>query len=276
VKIFISWSGQKSHDVAVALREWLPSVINIVQPFVSSKDIFAGARWQAEIASELEATNFGIVCVTKENQHAPWLNFEAGALAKAVDSSRLVPLAVDLKPSDIEIPLGQFQAQPANEEGLAYIASSINVASPTPLPEARLQRSVAKWWPDLQSELQKIENSTVAVSKEIISGRTERELLEETLNTVRSLARARSIGGRRGLVGSLSENHPLVSELAAILESRLGGGFEIIPGLDRRLGIRCPAEVPAEIQTNLQELADIYAVNIDFFPLAARREPSTA
>jgi hypothetical protein len=90
MKVFISWSGDKSRDVALALRDWLPGVINSIEPFVSAKDIYAGTRWQAEIASQLDSTNFGIVCVTKDNQLSSWLNFEAGALAKAVDSSRLV------------------------------------------------------------------------------------------------------------------------------------------------------------------------------------------
>jgi hypothetical protein len=65
VKVFISWSGTKSRDVALALREWLPLVMNSVEPFVSAKDIYAGTRWQLEISAQLEATNFGIVCVTR-------------------------------------------------------------------------------------------------------------------------------------------------------------------------------------------------------------------
>jgi hypothetical protein len=81
MKVFISWSGQKSRDVASALRDWLPLVINSVEPFMSSRDISAGARWQVEIARQLDTTDFGIVCVTRENQASKWLNFEAGALA---------------------------------------------------------------------------------------------------------------------------------------------------------------------------------------------------
>ena len=126
MKVFISWSGSKSQHVVEALREWLPDVINSVEPFVSSEDIHAGARWQRELASQLDLSNFGIVCVTRENQAEPWLNFEAGALAKAVDVSRLIPLAIDLKPSDVELPLGEFQAQPLSEEGLRAIVVSIN------------------------------------------------------------------------------------------------------------------------------------------------------
>jgi hypothetical protein len=39
MKIFISWSGELSHRVALELRDWLPMVINALEPYVSSKDI---------------------------------------------------------------------------------------------------------------------------------------------------------------------------------------------------------------------------------------------
>jgi hypothetical protein len=49
---------------------------------MSDEDIDSGARWNDSIAKSLDDTHFGIVCATRENQHAPWLIFEAGALAK--------------------------------------------------------------------------------------------------------------------------------------------------------------------------------------------------
>jgi hypothetical protein len=107
MKVFLSWSGDKSGAVALALRDWLPRIINEVEPFMSDKDIAAGANWQVEIAGELESTKFGIVCVTVENQDSRWLNFETGALVKEFGQSRVVPLAIDLKPVDVEPPLGQ-------------------------------------------------------------------------------------------------------------------------------------------------------------------------
>ena len=110
MKVFISWSGDSSHKVAIVLRDWLPSVIQALEPYVSS-DIDKGARWMADISGELENSSFGILCVTKDNIHAPWLNFEAGALSKFAKQDRAAPFLFGVDVSEIrEGPLSQFQA----------------------------------------------------------------------------------------------------------------------------------------------------------------------
>lgn len=101
MKIFISWSGDTSHKVALLLRDWLPSVIQSIDPYVSSIDIDKGARWSADIAAELDNSSFGILCVTHDNIEAPWLNFEAGALGKSVEKSRVCPFLFRVKKSQI-------------------------------------------------------------------------------------------------------------------------------------------------------------------------------
>jgi hypothetical protein len=71
MKVFISWSGEMSHKVANVLRDWLPYVIQAVDPFVSSGDINKGERWGDVLAEELEDTEFGIICLTPYNVKAP-------------------------------------------------------------------------------------------------------------------------------------------------------------------------------------------------------------
>lgn len=261
MRVFISWSGDKSRHAAIALREWLPAVINTVEPFVSSKDIYAGSRWQAEIAAQLDATSFGIVCVTAANQGAPWLNFEAGALAKSVASSRVVPLALDLKPSDIKVPLGQFHAQPATKEGIVEILESLNSCCDPALDDALLKRATEKWWPELEEQLERIKSQTEP--DQAIPERSERELLEEVLDTVRSLAR-----GSEGSADTqgLQADHPLV----VMAEARLSdGGIDgkVLRAVSRRaIGIRTDQRVPDELRELIEESAREYGIAVEYLP----------
>jgi hypothetical protein len=93
-------------------------VVQHVEPWMSEEDIPTGTRWNDQVATELERTNFGIICLTRANQERPWLLFEAGALAKSVKVSRVVPLCIDLLPADITGPLATFQAISMNEDGM--------------------------------------------------------------------------------------------------------------------------------------------------------------
>ena len=82
MKVFLSWSGDLSHRIACEFRDWLPCVLQYAKPYVSSQDIDKGARWTTDIAKELHESAYGILCITRENIEAPWINFEAGALSK--------------------------------------------------------------------------------------------------------------------------------------------------------------------------------------------------
>ncbi|HET7454298.1 MAG TPA: TIR domain-containing protein [Solirubrobacterales bacterium] len=190
MKVFISWSGDRSRDVAAALGDWLPQILPAVDPFVSTRNLAAGSRWAIEIAEELEETDFGIVCITRENQFAPWLNYEAGAIAKSVAASHLVPLAVNLAPAEIDHPLGQFQGTEATEAGIRGIAESLNAACPEPRPERYLNSALEKFWPDLKAELEEFRHKAYPedADRKASPRREDREILEEVLQTVRGLA----------------------------------------------------------------------------------------
>jgi len=156
---------------------------------------------------KLKNTDFGILCVTAENQQAPWLNFEAGALAKAVDANRVVPLAIGLSPAEIQLPLAQFQAQPLTQVGMGKIVSTVNSALSKPLPAERVDKAMGKWWPDLESEIRDIEQRLILdVVKEPV--RSDRQLLEDILNDVRGLVRRsdrRILNAPRSLIGFVGE-----------------------------------------------------------------------
>ena len=130
MRVFLSWSGESSHKVACVLKEWLPSVIQSIRPYVSSQDIDKGARWSTDIAKELHESTFGILCVTRANIDAPWINFEAGALSKTIERSSVAPFLFDIKRSEVQGPLLQFQSTVNEKDDVFKLIASLNSAMP--------------------------------------------------------------------------------------------------------------------------------------------------
>lgn len=95
MKLFVSWSGDDSREAAELLKDWLPSVIQEAEVWVSSQDIGKGERWSPSLWENLSEIDFGILMLTKTNCTAPWIMFEAGALAKKV-KSRVIPVLCNL------------------------------------------------------------------------------------------------------------------------------------------------------------------------------------
>lgn len=157
MKVFLSWSGDLSHKVALTLRDWLPSVIQSIEPYVSSEDIDKGARWSTDIASELADSSYGILCVTRENLHAPWLTFEAGALSKTMDKSYVSPFLFDIKRSEVNGPILQFQSTVFEKEDVKKLLLSLNKAdSDEQLTTERLEKALDVWYPDLEKQLNEL------------------------------------------------------------------------------------------------------------------------
>ena len=186
MKVFLSWSGPRSRRTAEALREWLPDVIQGVEPWMSKIDIGAGARWRQEVSSELEQSKFGVLCLTPENQLAPWILFEAGALAKTIPDTFVCPYLVGLSPAELKAgPLTEFQAKQANHAETWEMVVTINRAlKDQKLDETRLRRVYEKFWPDLEGKLDTLPGENAATVPRKLE-----EMVEEILTVVRNMAR---------------------------------------------------------------------------------------
>ena len=190
MKVFLSWSGDLSHKTAIVFRDWLPSVIQSIVPYVSSEDIDKGARWSTDIAKELENSTFGILCVTKENVHAPWLTFEAGALSKTMEKAAVSPFLFDIKRSEVSGPILQFQSTIFEKEDIKKLVFSLNKACGTEtLSDDRLEKTFSVWYPTLEDQLNNLLRNQPAIpaaDPEESPIDSSSEILEEILDLTRN------------------------------------------------------------------------------------------
>ncbi|MEV7285249.1 TIR domain-containing protein [Streptomyces sp. NPDC093252] len=154
----MSWSGERSKKTAEALWSWLPDVLQYIDPWLSSLDISAGRRGVREITDELSETNFGIICVSPENQHSNWINYEAGALSKQVEEGFVVPFMIGMKTTDLVSPLSQFQAVVGDDKAdVQKLLFDINDASGSlAITRERLERAFQRSWPEFENIMRSV------------------------------------------------------------------------------------------------------------------------
>jgi len=218
MKVFLSWSGELSRELGEALRNWLPLALQAIEPYFTPNDIDKGARWGTEIADELEKSQIGIFCMTRDNLDNPWIMFEAGAISKAVGASRVCPILFNLEPSDVSGPLAQFQLTRFTKEDMLQLLSTVNKASENgSIPDATLGKALDLSWPDLEGVVAEIlERSSGEPRREL---RSDREVLDEVLASTRSITKHLDMNQSR------EDANDLLKILTAKQKNRRSDGF---------------------------------------------------
>ena len=120
--------------------------------------------------------------------------FEAGALAKSIDKSRVIPLLFGIEPINLQGPLLNFQAATFRQSEITKMLRGINFALGDNALDGRvLDSSIEKWWPELEGNI----NSIMAEAEvgSTVEFRTDRELLEETLQLARAVYYGSTVSG---------------------------------------------------------------------------------
>ena len=144
-----------------------------------------------ELNKNLSTTGFGLLVLTAENKNAPWLVFEAGVISKALPDKQCCPLLCDLKQTDVSGPLAQFQGTTlTSKDDMLKLVRTMNDAIGT---NKVADEHLAKWfimaWDDFAKKTGEIITArSTAPTAAAKAGPTERELIEEVLQTVRRLA----------------------------------------------------------------------------------------
>lgn len=210
MKVFLSWSGTRSREVAVLLNDWLSCVIQVSRPWISTRDLDRGSLWFGEINDQLKDTTVGVICLTQENKNRPWILFEAGALAKGLSTSRVCTLLVDLEPKDIEDPLAQFNhTLPTKDSMLSLVRTLNNALGSNALDGRVLEQVFETYWPQFETDFLRVVKTTE--SAEPSKPRPKDDVLGEILENTRMLnsrIRRLELEGDRGYTNSspLSES----------------------------------------------------------------------
>jgi hypothetical protein len=238
-KVFISWSGDLSRKLGEALREWLPAALQYVKPYFSPEDIEKGTKWNTEIAKELESSDIGVICLTLDNTEKPWILFEAGALSKSIDRSRVCTLLFGIEPADVKGPLTSFQSTRFARDDFKRLITTVNNAAGDAKLDAAVMDSVFEmWWPKLEAKVKEILGSHDRHGEG--KRRSERDMLEEVLELTRmNVSRqSRTPRVRDTLIVELVET---LDEMMFIMK-RLGPdnrSYELIRRLERPLRQLC-------------------------------------
>ena len=164
LKIFISWSGERSRLFGSAIREWLPKILDPVEIWMSDGSISKGERWYNEIMDGLKNYQIGIMCLTPENYEAPWMNFEAGILHANSENPMICPLLLGMGKDDFKGPLREFQATVFEKEDFLKLIFSLNekLREDSQVSEKIIENRYEKYWLLFKKEVEELSRTTIS------------------------------------------------------------------------------------------------------------------
>ncbi|MEG6127009.1 toll-Interleukin receptor [Enterobacter asburiae] len=215
MKVFISWSGQRSKVVAEIFSDWLKCVIQASQPWISTRDIDRGAIWFSEINDKLKDVSVGVVFLTQENKNKPWILFETGALAKGLTTNRVCTFLIDLNPEDLQDPLAQFNHTAPNENSVWELTRTINTCLVEKALDERILKQVFNtYWPQFEQSFETALHDFPP--DEVIPPRSEQDILSEILNNTRVLTqRVRALENSKNEISDIITENKYVSKKKA-------------------------------------------------------------
>lgn len=268
---FISWSGPECKEIAHVVKEFVSDVLGVDDVFMSDSDIAAGARSLNIIEEALDNARTALVLVTAESQRRPWLNFEAGAISAKLGKPRVVPILLNLGPSDLIQPLGQFQAIEYNDEGkMRDLLAGLNLIRPGgPVRAKTIDIAFESRWEDFVAsvDLEVAKLASPAGGPEL----NEAEKLDEVLLTLRQLLNGSRVQPRSSPLNAPPRRSRGASEYrAAAIQAKIE---TLVPDLQalgffddgRRITfrLRTDAELSPGARNELVRLARHYAVDIE-------------
>jgi hypothetical protein len=218
MKVFLSWSGDRSKHVAETLRDWLPLVIQALDPWISV-DIAKGQKWNEELSAALKASKVCIVCLTSDNLKSPYIHYEAGAISSN-ESSINCTFLYEVKEKEVTHPLSAFQNTKFAKEDMYKLVTSINdsllLVKGAPVKEAVLRKTFEMHWPGFVEQVKLAPNSS-----EKLPERPVEDMIAEVLRIARRLDEKSEISTS----SQETRDTNLARQLSAKLHTNLKRGY---------------------------------------------------
>ncbi len=186
MKIFLSWSEERSKKIAEEFKNFLGQTCQQAITFFSFHDIESGTNWANKLMKELEQTNIGLFFFTPENLKSTFMHFEAGGLLrneeKTIENGKIIPVLFGIKKSDIVQPFAMFHMVIFNKVEIFKLINEINDKFQNPVKNKFLESIFEKFYPETETEIQKIMDSDTTKPKP----RPIEELLDELILNTRN------------------------------------------------------------------------------------------
>lgn len=182
-QLFVSFAGSRSESVAEELVAMLRAIFGNAIGIFNSLQIQAGSFSLEEIRKRLSESDFGILCVTEENQFNPWLIFEAGAISRQL-STNVAPYLIGEFELFDSSPLSKFafQRRKADEKGTRRLVGDISDALCLPFDQTS-NKTFDVYWAELSKLLLDLRNPAVDLAPRLLPElHKESWLIEDKLN----------------------------------------------------------------------------------------------
>ncbi|MBD3191223.1 MAG: TIR domain-containing protein [Candidatus Heimdallarchaeota archaeon] len=213
LKLFLSWSGERSKLLAKELSKWFPKIFPSIETWMSEESISKGKRWYDEILNALKEYHIGIMCITPENYDAPWMVFEAGILHASSKKPLICPLLLGIEPEEIEGPLTNFQSTIFEKNDLFRLIKCLNEKlKENKINEEDLKAKFEKLWPHLRARVEEVSKTKIAADTESVS------------NVIRALSKSgfsKTAIGRHALFSTGFESHLFYTEALNLAKKRI-------------------------------------------------------
>ncbi len=263
MKVFITWSGERSREVAEIFNEYIPTIIQGCETFFS-EDMDKGSVWFPRLGEELEECDIGLICLTPENLSEDWILFETGALLSLEeDESKVCPFLYDLDTDTLEDPLYQFNAIHNEKEDIKRFFRTIKDNMDDPLEDDVFDRTFERFWDNIREGLEDISGPPEDYEYE---EKNDSEKIDEILNKLKRIDK-RTTGTNLDKTAQNIEHHHRINlqleegvkktEIIQDLRRDLSNHYDTIIKAfekgDQRVVYKIPKNVDTQILSSIRE-----------------------